>query len=312
MQSTNQIQLTQPILESLLDPALTPTQICQAHNLTLPDLLELTNSDEYKQTTSAIEQINTNRQSTINLNLRTQSLAILRDIITDTTTAAQDYPKRAHIFQETARKATITLLKHTAPPGTLQTAKASAKIPKQVSIPTGESSHGQLRHQHTPPHHHRNPLTPARRRAQSGDRWDILSLAHPHGHLLHPRNDPRDLCCPQLTPPNNALYIDKQNDKQARPAQRAKGRPGKSITDPPRASRTGKLEPKSRLQCSTPTPNKPGIPRVYSIIRKLFKNFLSPSAISIAAQRVKPNIKQMHLLHRIRVHKLKPNLNALA
>lgn len=301
MQSTNQIQLTQPILESLLDPALTPTQICQAHNLTLPDLLELTNSDEYKQTTRAIEQINTNRQSTINSNLRTQSLAILRDLITDTTTAAQDHPKRAHIFQETARKATITLLKHTAPPGTLQTAKSSAKIPKQVSIPTGESSHGQLRHQHTPPHHHRNLLAPARRRAQSGDRWDILSLAHPHDHLLHPRNDPRDLCGPQLTP-----------TKSANSVQRAKGRPGKSITDPPRASRTGKLEPRSRLQCSTPTPNKPGISRVYSIIRKLFKNFLPPSAISIAAQRVKPNIKQMHLLHRIRVHKLKPNLNALA
>jgi len=125
--------LSVPILESLLDPAMTPTLICQAHNLTLQELQAITESAAYKQAAAAIESINATRQSTINSNLKTQSLAALRDIVNDSTLAAQDNPKRAATFQETARKATTTLLKHTITPATPAPSFSSPGLAGEVS-----------------------------------------------------------------------------------------------------------------------------------------------------------------------------------
>ncbi|MBO6514704.1 MAG: hypothetical protein JJ974_12135, partial [Phycisphaerales bacterium] len=76
---TSDQSLTEQLLEDLLDPALTPILICQIHGLTLSQLANITQSDDYQSAIAAITTINQARQTPIKAQLHLQSLATLRD-----------------------------------------------------------------------------------------------------------------------------------------------------------------------------------------------------------------------------------------
>ena len=71
-------ELTESLLEDLLDPAMTPILICQIHGLTLPQLNTIIHSTDYRNAIEAIQSINAARQSVIESQTHLQSLAALK------------------------------------------------------------------------------------------------------------------------------------------------------------------------------------------------------------------------------------------
>jgi hypothetical protein len=117
---------TEQLLEDLLDPTNTPTQICVIHNLTLTQLNRIINSSIYLRAVEQIETINAARSKTIDSNLNLQAKSVARDITNAALGAAADLdklkaskdPKLASVHSrllETARKASATLAYATTP-----------------------------------------------------------------------------------------------------------------------------------------------------------------------------------------------------
>ena len=71
-------ELTESLLEDLLDPAMTPILICQIHGLTLPQLNTIIHSTDYRNAIEAIQSINAARQPVIESQTHLQSLATLK------------------------------------------------------------------------------------------------------------------------------------------------------------------------------------------------------------------------------------------
>ena len=71
------------LLDDLLDPHLTPSRICQLHNLTLAQLRTITQSDEFKQALEDNAAINESRRESIRDQLHTQALAAASDLINE-------------------------------------------------------------------------------------------------------------------------------------------------------------------------------------------------------------------------------------
>jgi hypothetical protein len=108
--------LTARLMDDLLDPSLTPVQICKAHDLRLDQLADLMQTDTYRKCAAAIAQITTDRTTLITNHEALRAPSLQQDIARDAYLAATDLneaaatrnPKlastRARLL-ETARKA---------------------------------------------------------------------------------------------------------------------------------------------------------------------------------------------------------------
>ncbi len=331
MPSTDQIQLTEPLLDDLLDPSMTPPQICQSHNLNLTQLLDLIESDQYKQTIHTIERINTARQSTIHSNLQTQSLAVLRDIATGALTAVEEHPKRTASLLETARKATASLNKKSSTKPNAhpieQSISSSGTISRGAThqLKPQEPTHGRSQRQH---HHHDHPRdlhSTSRRRTQSRSHRTPLdqspSLVLHLDRWHHPRPLHR-IAITSLPKADNRSDLKRQIWLSSQAQKKAWE---KRIASLPRPHAQDNF---SSASVSTPGlhTRKPRNSRGYSISFKTIRSDstgldharstsptrkLRPIKLSLI-QRIKSNLKKPHLLGRIGISKLKPNLELLS
>ncbi len=108
--------LTARLMDDLLDPSLTPVQICKAHDLRLDQLADIMQTDAYRKSAAAIAQITTDRTTLITNHEALRARSLQQDIARDAYLAATDLdqaaasrdPKlastRARLL-ETARKA---------------------------------------------------------------------------------------------------------------------------------------------------------------------------------------------------------------
>ncbi len=71
------------LLDDILDHHLTPSRVCQLHNLTLAQLRAITQSDEFKQAIEDTAAINESRRDSIRDHLHTQALAAASDLINE-------------------------------------------------------------------------------------------------------------------------------------------------------------------------------------------------------------------------------------
>lgn len=112
--------LTPQLIDDLLNPAITPMQICQIHNITPFDLSQLTDAPEFQAIAQSIQRINTNRAAAIDASIELQAKSVHQQIVTAALCAADDInelsaakdPKLATAksrLLETARKATNAL-----------------------------------------------------------------------------------------------------------------------------------------------------------------------------------------------------------
>ena len=119
--------LTARLMDDLLDPSLTPVQICKAHDLRLDQLADIMQTDAYRKSAAAIAQITTDRTTLITNHDALRARSLQQDIAQDAYLAATDLneatttrnPKlvstRARLL-ETARKANAPYAAKPAPP----------------------------------------------------------------------------------------------------------------------------------------------------------------------------------------------------
>ncbi|MHA7811956.1 MAG: hypothetical protein ACX94C_00985 [Phycisphaerales bacterium] len=119
--------LTARLMDDLLDPSLTPVQICKAHDLRLDQLADIMQTNTYRKCAAAIAQITTNRTTLITNHEALRARSLQQDIARDAYLAATDLdqaaasrdPKlastRARLL-ETARKANAPRPKHAPSP----------------------------------------------------------------------------------------------------------------------------------------------------------------------------------------------------
>ena len=88
-------ELTERLLEDLLDPDRTPIQICREHDLTLAQLDDLTRAQPYRDALARIDRINDARQVPIDAQSERTAHAALRDTIHLARAAAQHAEKTA-------------------------------------------------------------------------------------------------------------------------------------------------------------------------------------------------------------------------
>ena len=125
-------------LDNLHDPAMSPSLICQLHDITLDQLAEITATEQYQRIANHYISINTNRRTAICEEIGLQAIAALRDVINDATVLTEQETKRAPTLIETRRKAVNDLIK----------ACAGATQPAQ---PTDTTHNSQSQGTSTPP-----------------------------------------------------------------------------------------------------------------------------------------------------------------
>jgi len=96
-------QLTNDLLEDLQNPTLGPLELCQLHNLTLPELAAILESESYQHAVECIERITTARDKLLEPQSKSLAKARLTDLL-------KTYPE-TEAQQETQRKAATTLLR---------------------------------------------------------------------------------------------------------------------------------------------------------------------------------------------------------
>ena len=96
-------QLTNDLLEDLQNPTLGPLELCQLHNLTLPELAAILESESYLHAVECIERITIARDKLLEPQSKSLAKARLTDLL-------KTYPE-TEAQQETQRKAATTLLR---------------------------------------------------------------------------------------------------------------------------------------------------------------------------------------------------------
>jgi len=166
-------QLTESLLEDLLNPAMTPILICQIHTLTLPQLTTIIQGQDYQSAITAIETINAARTPTIESQTHLQTLAVLKETIdltqVATTQAAKTLPSSSlpsspglpgevsrsdggglsysshlrlqHNLLESLRKSTTTLLKAVRPQSPQQPPTPPHWAPKNSASNAQSATH---------------------------------------------------------------------------------------------------------------------------------------------------------------------------
>ncbi len=82
--------LTSHLMDDLLDPTLTPVQICKAHALRLDQLADIMQTDAYRKSAAAIAQISTDRTTLITNHEALRARSLQQDIARDAYLAAAD------------------------------------------------------------------------------------------------------------------------------------------------------------------------------------------------------------------------------
>ncbi|MBO6740789.1 MAG: hypothetical protein JJ916_13130 [Phycisphaerales bacterium] len=82
-------------MDDLLDPSLTPVQICKAHGLRLDQLADIMQTDAYRKSAAAIAQITTNRTTLITNHEALRARSLQQDIARDAYLAATDLDQAA-------------------------------------------------------------------------------------------------------------------------------------------------------------------------------------------------------------------------
>jgi len=95
-------QLTGELLEDLQNPTLGPLELCQLHNLTLPELAAILESESYQQAVECIARISTARDKLLEPQSKSLAKARLTDLL-------KTYPE-TDAQRETQRKAATALL----------------------------------------------------------------------------------------------------------------------------------------------------------------------------------------------------------
>ena len=104
LQPTRSItELTNDLLEDLLNPTLTSLELCQLHSLTLPQLATILGSETFKHAVECIERIASKREKLIDAQSKPLAKARLLDLL-------KSYPETDQ-QRETHRKAATTILR---------------------------------------------------------------------------------------------------------------------------------------------------------------------------------------------------------
>lgn len=128
---TNTPTLTNALMHDLLDPTVSTLQLCDYHNLTLPQLIAITHSDEFAYFKAALKHMSAERKDLIDHEARYTAAAALKDI------ASQRPESDRHT--ETIRKAAAAL-HHREPQAHPEPSQAYPKPSKnQKAAPANES-----------------------------------------------------------------------------------------------------------------------------------------------------------------------------